>query len=316
MLLTGTTGQSIPMFDSDGGRRGRSQPHSDMDSPVKDANGQNSYLYGPTEELTINVNKQFTSVKIPRKLMELWSEMDEEGAELARIRVYDGGRVFLSIKRRDGSDKDDIYELDTIKPSSTAPKLWVVADQALSAPADLQMSNPDKYPPQRNTAHLLGHINKLQSMRPVDVRRPPQEVRTKPKKPLTIGNLRRIRMLTGAATHAGFTNMIQPKGRDGFEKRARMPQNELLDILFKLFENQPRWTFKDLRNRSQQPDVYLRDVLSFIARRSGDQWELMPEFCTPSAEARAKIQSKLCEEIAHMMPEINDEDEDDMEQIL
>ena len=64
---------------------------------------------------------------------------------------------------------------------------------------------------------------------------------------------------------------------------ARMPRNQLLDMLFQLFQEQPRWSIKPLRERTQQPEAYLKEVLGDIAtlHRSGEfngLWELSDIF--------------------------------------
>lgn len=62
-----------------------------------------------------------------------------------------------------------------------------------------------------------------------------------------------------------------------------MPRNQLLDALFALFREREHWPIKLLREKTQQPEVYLKEVLSEIAslHRSGEfngTWELMPSF--------------------------------------
>lgn len=44
-----------------------------------------------------------------------------------------------------------------------------------------------------------------------------------------------------------------------------MPRNELLDLLFTLFESQRYWNMRDLRERTQQPLNYLKETLVSIA---------------------------------------------------
>lgn len=77
------------------------------------------------------------------------------------------------------------------------------------------------------------------------------------------------------------TKAKQPKGQ--YERMARMPRNQLLDALFALFREREQWPIKQLRERTQQPEVYLKEVLSEIAslHRSGEfngTWEPMPSF--------------------------------------
>ena len=64
---------------------------------------------------------------------------------------------------------------------------------------------------------------------------------------------------------------------------ARMPRNQLLDMLFGLYRDREHWSVKQLRERTQQPEAYLKEVLSEIAfmHRSGEHngtWELMSNF--------------------------------------
>ena len=64
---------------------------------------------------------------------------------------------------------------------------------------------------------------------------------------------------------------------------ARIPRNQLLDALFTAFREREHWSVKQLRERTQQPEAYLKEVLSEIAfmHRSGEHngtWELMANF--------------------------------------
>ena len=64
---------------------------------------------------------------------------------------------------------------------------------------------------------------------------------------------------------------------------ARIPRNQLLDLLFTHFRDTPRWPIKVLRERTQQPEAFLKEVLNEIAtlHRSGEfngMWELKENF--------------------------------------
>ena len=63
----------------------------------------------------------------------------------------------------------------------------------------------------------------------------------------------------------------------------RLPRNEVLDTLFDLFKEKCRWSAKDLREATQQPEAYLKELLPVMAfsHRKGEfryLWELKPEF--------------------------------------
>jgi transcription initiation factor TFIIF subunit beta len=82
--------------------------------------------------------------------------------------------------------------------------------------------------------------------------------------------------------NTSVTNAAQ-RSKQQTERFARMPRNELLDILFELFDQYPYWSIKGLRGKVQQPEVYLREVLTTIAdlHKRGPysgNWSIKPEF--------------------------------------
>jgi transcription initiation factor TFIIF subunit beta len=105
---------------------------------------------------------------------------------------------------------------------------------------------------------------------------------------------------------------------------ARMPRNQLLDILFSAFREQPHWGLKALRERTQQPEAYLKEVLTEIAAlaRAGEHagtYALKPNFATGDADA-AKAEASLykVEDVPQGMDEDDEDDEDeddDMEEV-
>ncbi|UZJ53214.1 hypothetical protein CBS101457_002534 [Exobasidium rhododendri] len=90
----------------------------------------------------------------------------------------------------------------------------------------------------------------------------------------------------GFTSRQNKTSLIPSKTnvkKDQNEKFARMPRNELLDMLFELFEEYPYWSIKGLRSKVQQPEVYLREVLMSVAdyHRVGPYaslWSLKAEY--------------------------------------
>lgn len=67
------------------------------------------------------------------------------------------------------------------------------------------------------------------------------------------------------------------------ERRARMEKEPLMDMLFKLFERQTLWNFKQLMAETNQPAVWLKEVLLDVCRYhkrgpNADKWEVKPEY--------------------------------------
>ncbi|KAF9633422.1 Transcription initiation factor IIF beta subunit [Lasiodiplodia theobromae] len=82
-------------------------------------------------------------------------------------------------------------------------------------------------------------------------------------------NLHEFTRLIGGTTPAGNPTIdiqatrAKPKSQDN--KFARIPQNQLLDMLLKLFQEYKYWPIKALKDRTRQPEAYLRETLSKIA---------------------------------------------------
>ncbi|KAL9101546.1 MAG: hypothetical protein Q9163_003201 [Psora crenata] len=80
-----------------------------------------------------------------------------------------------------------------------------------------------------------------------------------------------------------FINKANPVRRKGqMFKTARMPQNDLLDLIYQAFQEYTYWPFKVLKDRVQQPEAYLKSTLEMIAfqAKSGThmmEWQLKPE---------------------------------------
>ncbi|XP_051121538.1 uncharacterized protein LOC127244963 [Andrographis paniculata] len=66
-------------------------------------------------------------------------------------------------------------------------------------------------------------------------------------------------------------------------KRTRRDPDEMEKILFKLFEKQPNWTLKNLIQRTDQPEQFLKDMLKVLCvynNKGANQgsYELKPEY--------------------------------------
>jgi transcription initiation factor TFIIF subunit beta len=64
-----------------------------------------------------------------------------------------------------------------------------------------------------------------------------------------------------------FKNLIKPAGapRTQINKAARIPRNELIDMLHGCFDEYMYWPMKALKARTKQPEAYLKEVLQEIA---------------------------------------------------
>ncbi|KAA1476274.1 transcription initiation factor IIF, beta subunit [Dentipellis sp. KUC8613] len=278
----------------------------------------------PDEQIMLESgNGRVWLVKIPRFLMARWSAIDAEGVPLAKIRIYDHPtdtsippRIFVHIPPEGGAAaaEADTYEMDMV--NQDVHNQIVVAER-------------EKAPQSRaRTTIMTGKVKHECNLRPrfSDAYRARMRERTR------VANTpaRQIRMIddavsggrgsinrlsSGVTAAPGFTETVgRPKAAKGaFERMARMPRNQLLDMLFGLYRERTHWPIKQLRERTQQPEVYLKEVLSEIAtlHRSGEftgNWELKDVF-KDNLDAKG-------EGISVKMPDMGDgdgmdEDEDD-----
>jgi transcription initiation factor TFIIF subunit beta len=255
-------------------------------------------------------------LQIPKFLMERWSKFDTEGVQLAKIRIYDvppgaAPRIIVLVPPEDGSGGDeDVYELDMV--NQDVHNQIVVAERA-KAPSGTGRAR---------TTIMTGKVKHECNLRPRMTgryeRRLMERGAAANERSMRVGLMDGARagrgggkMLSSGITSAGGfadltvrressflrslppiacltltffsqrTKAKPPKGQ--YERMARMPRNQLLDALFALFREREQWPIKLLREKTQQPEAYLKEVLSEIAtlHRSGEfngTWELMPSF--------------------------------------
>ena len=107
-------------------------------------------------------------------------------------------------------------------------------------------------------------------------------------------------------------------------KATRISQNELLDLLFRLFEEYDYWSMKGLRERTKQPESYLKEVLDTMAvlNKKGPyamKYSLKPEFKQIKGSgdslseymSKNKDQNNLNNITAEDQKDSNEEEEDD-----
>jgi transcription initiation factor TFIIF subunit beta len=273
-------------------------------------------------------------VKIPKFLMERWSKFDTEGVQLAKIRIYDvppgaAPRIIVLVPPEDGSGGDeDVYELDMV--NQDVHNQIVVAERA-KAPSGTGRAR---------TTIMTGKVKHECNLRPRMTgryeRRLMERGAAANERSMRVGLMDGARagrgggkMLSSGITSAGgFADLTRtkakpPKGQ--YERMARMPRNQLLDALFALFREREQWPIKLLREKTQQPEAYLKEVLSEIAtlHRSGEfngTWELMPSFKGDGikAEGMSQLYASQPSNADASMDDYDDDDDDDddMEEVM
>ena len=99
-------------------------------------------------------------------------------------------------------------------------------------------------------------------------------------------------------------------------RAARVPRDVLIDKLLELFKEHKIWGLRDMKARVNQPEAYLREVLTQIARmhKHGDfngKWQLNEEYMERDADLmnpKGEVAPEVADSEAD--PSGMDEDED------
>ncbi|KAG1750285.1 transcription initiation factor IIF, beta subunit-domain-containing protein [Suillus lakei] len=300
-------------------------------------------------------------LKIPKHLMVRWAAIDAEDVHLATIRVYKNAvspsgrspRIFLFlppdpndptprdlnlpvfspdaafIPSGDGGMQVDRYELEMV--NEDVENQLVVAGR----PKDPGPSGPNSasYNPRARTTILTGRIKHECNLRPLFNESYRQQMRERTRKYNT--PRRQIRMIEEAGVSRGGINRLSSGVNSGSNPDKNLPRAHLSvwhvchatnSWIFSShsFASNPRWSIKPLRERTQQPEAYLKEVLLDIAtlNRSGEfngMWELNDVFAKEGMKSEnVPGPSSLPGGSGDMGMDEYDEDEDeddDMEEV-
>jgi transcription initiation factor TFIIF subunit beta len=94
----------------------------------------------------------------------------------------------------------------------------------------------------------------------------------------------------GLVQHSREADLVKmysrPRSGDGSQldnRRERLPEAEVLNLIFKAFERYPLWTLKSITDYTHQPTSYVRDLLNRVAiyntrGPNKNMYELRPEY--------------------------------------
>ncbi|CAE6488393.1 Transcription initiation factor IIF subunit beta [Rhizoctonia solani] len=288
---------------------------SDLDS------NSDSDEEGPNEDLIIRgAHDNVWLVKVPRTVMEAWMRVDKEGEHLATLRVYQETQppVIQLFLANDPSLKESLRgAVFTLASTAVPPKNMFVVSEPTPNQPDMQYEAAIG-----QQWHIQPALTQKWT-RNIHERNREANVPKRQLIQIDDGSAQIKKIASGAGHLSNFTNMVKqkPKPSAGFERAARIPKNELLDMLFKLFMLQSHWSMKVLRERTKQPLDYLKETLEEIAilHKSGphtNTWSLQAsyaqQFGAPPPEANAASASTSNNMIESDEEEDEDEDMDEV----
>lgn len=273
---------------------------------------------GPNEDLVIRgASGTVWLVKVPKTVMEAWTRIDKDGEHLATLRVYQESDppVIQLLLANDPSLKENLRgAVFTLAPTAVRPKNMFVISETNNTQPDM---------------HLEAAIDQQWHIQPALTQKWARNINERnreanvPKRQLIQiddGSAQIKKIASGAGHLGNFSNLVKqkPKPPTGqFERAARIPKNELLDMLFKLFLVQSHWSMKVLRERTKQPLDYLKETLDEIAilHKSGphtNTWSLQAsyaqQFGLPPPD-----QSAMPGPSTNVAPDTDDDEEEDFE---
>ncbi|KAI1320534.1 hypothetical protein EDD11_000496 [Mortierella claussenii] len=250
-------------------------------------------------------------VKIPKFLADRWSEVNEEGVDLGKV------RIFTPANASDGNQsRFQLILPSDEKISGNIPKTYTLKmnpAQVNNTFVFTEPTGPNPKPPHEaghptgKATSILATIKHECSVTPLDgseeyrsiMRERNIEAAKKGGRSVQIlGESNRVdtaggrqgMFLPGVGIRSGF---IQKKAKVQMDQRTtRMPRNELVDMLFAAFEQYPYWSFKGLVEYVKQPHSYLKEVLGEICEfiRKGPytaRYQLKAEFVGARGRAGA-----------------------------
>ncbi|CAH2354574.1 transcription initiation factor IIF subunit beta [[Candida] railenensis] len=107
-------------------------------------------------------------------------------------------------------------------------------------------------------------------------------------------------------------------GKSGEGRAIRMPKKDLLDLLFRLFEEYEYWSMKGLKERTRQPESYLKESLESIANliKKGpytSKYNLKPEYKRLRDAERAARLGLVTNDDENKSGDDDDDEDDDIE---
>ncbi|KAG9284248.1 hypothetical protein G9A89_002058 [Geosiphon pyriformis] len=207
-----------------------------------------------------NIGTKAWLVKLPKFLSERWLNQEREDNDLGFVRIYEQdsstpGKIKLLLSDIDAhADIPKEYDLTITNPDlKDSYSFYEKKDSNDKETGAVSM---------QATIHHQCFVTPIQG---TDYSRKLRE-RTiqagQPKRP--------IKMIDDAGTNMNaitrFGDLVPKKVKVPMEqKTTRMPKDDLLDLLFRAFEQYAYWTLKGLKDYVKQPESYLKEVLTEIA---------------------------------------------------
>ncbi|GAM21270.1 hypothetical protein SAMD00019534_044450 [Acytostelium subglobosum LB1] len=221
---------------------------------------------------TDQVDQQAWLIKIPKYLADHWMNAGG-GSEIGKLYFKSANDLSLSIARASGGSSEEfqltttpLNEANPLKIFSEDSENALAFDGSIGLRCDVQMDILSQ-----TYRELMQKRNTMAN------------TKTRQLKPLQDQSSVVKMMHQNSKPQISTAIYNKDKKKSQEEKRERMQEDDLTDLIFKAFEEKSYWTLKDLLVYTEQPQVWLKQVLEKICdfHKKGSHrncYEVKPEF--------------------------------------
>lgn len=226
---------------------------------------------------TEHANRRVWLVKVPDFLADRLADLDEEGLELGVVRATPGA-----------PGQPPQVKL-ILSPSGPCGDLPLEYDMQLSrCTQTLHLFCEDVT---GSAVMIEGKVEQECQLKPVldeqyrNMMKKRDEMANKPKRTIQLVDPIADSRQVGLIPHVSEHEMLMKRKRkyEPEMRKERLPREEVVNMLFNAFDKIPHWNLKALIDHTQQPSVYLKELLGEIAVYNTrgpykNLYELKPEY--------------------------------------
>ncbi|KAJ3127121.1 hypothetical protein HK098_006818 [Nowakowskiella sp. JEL0407] len=220
-----------------------------------------------------SMNTKVWLVKVPKFVAEAWANVDSDDPdppELGRVRIVEGpgntSKYTLHLPKTTWSESlPKTYNLNFTNKNPQNEFIFTEDSTGKCTSIAGIVANEANISPEINKEY-----SNIMKKRMEDKKKAAKKVAL-----LDDGTENKSLLATYKKDAGGF---ISRKTKQLEDRKERLPKQELVQLLFTLFQKERAIAFKDLVTKTQQPQIWLREVLNDIAELNKNMYELKPEF--------------------------------------
>lgn len=230
-----------------------------------------------------NAERKVWLVKVPKFMFDKWNEVTEEGVDYGRLKIKNVPNsksaidVTLELDDRFSQDLPKNYKLQftnySPKTGIIPTNEYIFTDNGKGAGVAIEgvVHNEATISP-----IVDEHYRKIMQNRTLAASTPRRQTQVLDEK-----SEKKAYRMTSNESNSFVMQPIRKKTIQ--EKRERLPREEVVSLIFQAYEKYEYWNFNGLVNYTNQPQTYLKEILSEVGmlNKRGSyvgMWQLKPEY--------------------------------------